>query len=151
MNEIPRHSVSVAAAIINNHGQALAIQRRDNRHWEPPGGIVEHGETLEQALNREVHEETGLTIDIERLTGIYHNLTRNVIAFVYRCHTTGGELRTTPETHDAEWLTKEEITEYMDEAYAIRILDAFDPTTFPTIRPHNGVNLAPPHSTDINQ
>lgn len=142
MNEIPRYSVSVAAAIINDHGQALAIQRRDNGHWEPPGGILEDRESLEQALHREVEEETGLIVGIERLTGIYQNLTRNVVAFVFRCRPIGGALRTTPETCDAAWLNMEDITAQMDEAYAIRFLDALaGASTLPAIRTHNGVNL----------
>ena len=37
----PRHSVSVAAVITNDRGQALLIQRRDNNRWEPPGGVLE--------------------------------------------------------------------------------------------------------------
>ena len=37
----PRHSVSVAAVITDDHGRALLIQRRDNHTWEPPGGVLE--------------------------------------------------------------------------------------------------------------
>ena len=41
MSPAPLHSVSVAAAVIDDHGRALAIRRRDNGHWEPPGGVLE--------------------------------------------------------------------------------------------------------------
>ena len=62
----PRHSVSVAAAILD--GEALlAIQRRDNDRWEPPGGVLELGESIEEGLRREVKEETGLNVQPIRL------------------------------------------------------------------------------------
>lgn len=43
--DTPKHSVSVAAVITDDQGRALLIQRRDNGHWEPPGGVLELGET----------------------------------------------------------------------------------------------------------
>ena len=58
-----RHSVSVAAAIINQDGQLLAVRRRDNGHWEPPGGVLELDETIQAGLVREVLEETGLRVE----------------------------------------------------------------------------------------
>ena len=38
-----RHSVSVAGVIIDDQHRALLIRRRDNQHWEPPGGVLELG------------------------------------------------------------------------------------------------------------
>lgn len=70
----PRHSVSVAAVIVDDRGQALAVQRRDNEHWEPPGGVPELAESIEDGLRREVREETGLDITVEALAGAYKNL-----------------------------------------------------------------------------
>jgi len=143
MNDSPRHSVSVAAAIVADDGRTLAIQRRDNSHWEPPGGVLEHGETIDQCLVREVFEETGLTVEAERLTGIYQNMTRDVVALVYRCHIRRGTIRTTDESRDVAWLTTGQITERMDEAYAVRLLDAHrDPALGPATRTHDGVRLA---------
>jgi 8-oxo-dGTP pyrophosphatase MutT (NUDIX family) len=46
----PRHSVSIAAVITDDHGRALLIQRRDNHRWEPPGGVLELGETIEDGV-----------------------------------------------------------------------------------------------------
>lgn len=40
------HSVSVAGAIVDDAGRALLIRRRDNGRWEPPGGVLEAGETI---------------------------------------------------------------------------------------------------------
>ena len=54
------HSVSVAAAVIDDAGRVLVIQRRDNGRWEAPGGVLEMDESIPEGVAREVLEETGL-------------------------------------------------------------------------------------------
>jgi 8-oxo-dGTP diphosphatase len=78
-----RHSVSVAAAIINDQRKTLVIRRADTGAWEPPGGILELNETIHDGLHREVHEEPRLKIEPERLTGVYMNMPRGIIALVF--------------------------------------------------------------------
>ena len=70
----PRHSVSVAAAIVDEVGRFLAVRRRDNGRWEPPGGVLELDETIQVGLVREVREETGLEVEPQALTGVYKNM-----------------------------------------------------------------------------
>ena len=138
--ETPRHSVSVAAAIVNDAGQVLAIRRRDNSRWEPPGGVLELDETIEDGLRREVREETGLEIEIERLTGIYKNMPRGIIALVFCCRPAAGSLRLGEETLDASWLSPAQLAERMAPAYAIRLLDAIRQGPA-LIRSHDGIDL----------
>src|SRR3954469_9135931 len=89
VNETPRHSVSVAAAIFDESGEnVLLIKRRDNGHWEPPGGVLELNETIEEGLRREVREETGAEIEVGPLTGVYKNMNRGIVALVFNCHLT---------------------------------------------------------------
>ena len=141
-SDVPRHSVSVAAAIVRNDGRILAIRRRDNGHWEPPGGVLELGESIEEGLRREVREETGLEIEPERLTGVYKNMARGVVALVFRCHATDGEPSTTAEAQELRWLEAADVPELMDEAYAVRILDAVSAGP-PAIRSHDGTHVDP--------
>lgn len=136
----PRHSVSVAGAVVNDESRVLAIRRRDNGHWEPPGGVLELDETIEEGLVREIREETGLTVRPEQLTGVYKNMNRGIVALVFRCSVANGSVTTTGEATEIAWLTPEEIAERMDEAYAIRILDALAPAA-PAIRAHDGRHL----------
>jgi ADP-ribose pyrophosphatase YjhB (NUDIX family) len=138
------HSVSVAGAIVNNDGRVLAIRRRDNGHWEPPGGVLELDETIEHGLIREVREETGLTVKPERLTGVYKNMERGIVALVFRCSIASGTVSPTAEVQESAWLTPDEIKGHMDEAYAIRLLDALEQSRAPAIRTHNGVTLTGP-------
>ena len=124
MSPGPLHSVSVAAAVVDDRGCVLAVRRRDNGHWEPPGGVLELDEPIHDGLRREVEEETGLLVEPDVLTGVYKNLARGVVALVFRCHLTGGAERTSAETDRVAWLTADQVRDRMREAYAVRLLDA---------------------------
>jgi len=138
----PRHSVSVAAAIVDESGQLLAVRRRDNGHWEPPGGILELHETIPAGLVREVREETGLEVEPQALSGVYKNMRRGIVALVFRCRIIGGEPHPTREAEQVSWLSPDEISNLMDEAYATRLLDALRPGPA-AIRAHDGRSLLP--------
>ncbi len=137
----PKHSVSVAGAIVRD-GRLLAVQRSDNKQWEPPGGVLELGETIEDGLRREVREETGLDVQPVQVTGLYKNMSRGIVAIVFRCTVVGGQLRPSDETRAFAWLTPDEVRDTMSEAYAVRMLDALDPEA-PAVRAHDGEHLQP--------
>jgi 8-oxo-dGTP diphosphatase len=139
--EDTRHSVSVAGVVIDEDGRALVIQRRDNAHWEPPGGILERDETITDGLLREVMEETGLIVEPVALTGVYKNMSRGIVALVFRCRAVGGALRQNSEVTGFRWVRESEVSTLMSEAYAVRILDAYRHSTVPFVREHDGVRL----------
>jgi 8-oxo-dGTP diphosphatase len=143
-SEDTRHSVSVAGVVIDDDGRALVIQRRDNAHWEPPGGVLERDETITDGLQREVKEETGLIIEPVALTGVYKNMSRGVIALVFRCRPIGGALAENSEVAGFRWIREADMSSIMSEAYAVRILDAYQHNTVPSIRNHDGVRLLVP-------
>jgi 8-oxo-dGTP diphosphatase len=138
-----RHSVSVAGVVVDDHGRALVIKRRDNGRWEAPGGILEHGETIEDGLRREVFEETGLKVEPEALTGVYQNIPRKIVALVFRCHAADGHLTVNDEATDFRWVTAAEARSLLAEAYAVRVTDAMSRSrdAGPAVRPHDGTNL----------
>ena len=138
---LARHSVSVTGIITDERGRALLIQRRDNHHWEPPGGVLELGESIEDGLRREVREETGLDVEPVALTGVYKNMNRGVIALVFRCTTTGGQPATSDETEAFRWATESEVSDLASEAYAARVLDALHVHSQAAIRAHDGIRL----------
>jgi 8-oxo-dGTP diphosphatase len=141
MATTPKHSVSVAGIVVRDDDRVLVIRRDDNGHWEAPGGVLEFGESFENGVRREVREETGLTVKVERLTGVYKNLTHGIVALVYRCRPVGGDPHPTPEACEVRWMTREEVQSAMSPAFAVRVLDAFD--LHAHSRAHDGVNLAP--------
>ena len=59
------------AAVIFTNDRVLLQRRDDTGHWGLPGGAVEPGESVRQALIREVREETGLEVEPLRLIGVY--------------------------------------------------------------------------------
>lgn len=139
--DTPKHSVSVAAVITDDQGRALLIQRRDNGHWEPPGGVLELGETIEDGLRREVREETGLDIEPGPLTGVYKNMVRGVVALVFRCKIIGGSLGSSEEATAFQWADTNEVTHLASDAYAIRVIDALAASAPPAIRHHDGLKV----------
>ena len=136
-----RHSVSVAGVITDDDGRALLIRRRDTLHWEPPGGVLELDESIEAGLRREVREETGLTIEPIALTGVYKNMTRGILALVFRCNVISGHLAVNDEVSGFQWATPEEVKEMADEAFAVRVLDALADQPTPAVRHHDGVHI----------
>jgi 8-oxo-dGTP diphosphatase len=139
--ELPRHSVAVAGIVIDDHDRALLVQRPENGRWEPPGGVLELGETFYDGVRREVKEETGLDVEPLKLTGIYKNMTRAVVALTFRCHILGGHLTTNPEANAFRWAHPDEVPTLTTEVFAYRILDAFQAHSQPAIRFHDGVHL----------
>jgi len=136
-----QHSVSVAGVIVDDQRRALLIKRRDNQHWEPPGGILERDEPIHDGVRREVREETGLSVAPISLSGVYKNMSRCIIALVFRCKILGGTLATNDEVSEFRWATAGEVSALVDEAFAIRVLDALEDQAAPAIRQHDGVHL----------
>jgi ADP-ribose pyrophosphatase YjhB (NUDIX family) len=136
---MPRHSVSVSGVVVRADAAILAVQRRDNGHWEPPGGVLEYEETFEDGVRREVLEETGVEIDVERLTGVYKNITKSVVALVFRCRPLTDAVSETEESMRVAWLTIDDVQRRMAPAYAVRVTDAFAAGV--VVRAHDGVEL----------
>lgn len=135
----PKHSVSVAGIVVAEDNRVLLIQRRDNGHWEPPGGVLELGETFEQGVRREVFEETGLVVEVDHLTGVYKNMTRGIVALVFRCHVKAGHEAPNVEATSVTWMTLNEAASVMSDAYYVRVTDAFTPEV--CLRVHDGTDL----------
>src|SRR5699024_8689690 len=113
--------------------------RRDNGHWEMPGGVLELSEQFEDGVRREVAEETGMVVHVDQLTGVYKNMSRGIVALVYRCRPSDQPTHATEEAREVRWMTRDEITEHMDPAYGVRVRDAFEQQ--PQSRAHDGVQL----------
>ena len=86
-----------------------------------PGGLLETGERLEEAVAREVLEETGLVVRPVEFFGLYQRIMRDAkgraeyhyLLADYVCKVTGGELRPGDDVSRAEWVPRAHLTEYM--------------------------------------
>ena len=125
----------VSAVILTPEG--LLLQRRaDNGCWGLPGGGVEPGESVSEAVVREVREETGLEVRPLRLVGVYsapaiHQVVTypdgTVIHYVsssFECRIVGGQIAPGPESLEVEWFDPEELPSELMPMHRIRILDA---------------------------
>jgi ADP-ribose pyrophosphatase YjhB (NUDIX family) len=63
--------LAASAYILDERGHILLGRRTDVMLWAPPSGVVQLGETPSETLVREVQEETGLHVAVERLIGLY--------------------------------------------------------------------------------
>jgi ADP-ribose pyrophosphatase YjhB (NUDIX family) len=96
---------------------------------------------MHNGLRREVREETGLEVEPITLTGVYKNVTRGIVALVFRCKVTGGHLTTNDEVTAFRWASPSDVRYLMAEAYAVRVLDALRPDDATTVRNHDGTRV----------
>ncbi len=123
---------AASAVVINNEGKILLHRRSDNDLWALPGGAMEIGESISETVVREVKEETGFDVVIERLVGIYTN-PKHVVAFsdgevrqefsiCFACRTVGGTLTISDESFEVSFFTPEAINRLaMHESIRLRI------------------------------
>ena len=102
----PKHIVAVSGMISHPDGKVLLI-RGPRRGWEFPGGQVEEGENLIEALQREIKEESGVRASIGALVGVYSNIkTPTKVMFGFLGKYVSGELITSEESLQTEWVTR---------------------------------------------
>ena len=112
------------------------MQRSDNGQWGLPGGYVEAGESVTQAVAREVLEETGARIEPGRLVGVYSDPCRQVIRYAggdrvqsvnlcFEARAVGQGAPTTPEeTLACGWFATDALPRPFVPVHTVRIRDA---------------------------
>jgi ADP-ribose pyrophosphatase YjhB (NUDIX family) len=125
-----------SAVIFQNAREKVLLTRRsDNGLWCLPGGAVDAGETVAEACQREVMEETGLEVKVLRLIGIYSDPDRlvvypdgnkvHIVGISFEAQVIGGALGLSDETTEAGYFSIEQIRsmEVMAQ-HQLRIEDA---------------------------
>lgn len=104
------HFVSVAGVVCNEKEEVLLI-KSPWRGWEYPGGMVEPGETFQEALLREIKEEAGVDVEITGFIGLCKNVEKDIVNIDFACKYIGGELMTSNESLEVRWVKKQDALE----------------------------------------
>jgi len=102
----------VAGTIPSEEGRVLLTRRAihpAHGKWTFPGGYVDWGEPVDAAAIRETYEETGLTVELGGLVGVYSYPAAPVVIVVYRARVTGGAIAVCHENDRVEWVSPADI------------------------------------------
>jgi 8-oxo-dGTP diphosphatase len=130
-----RPILAVGAVIENDAGAILLVLRgRPPREgeWSIPGGKVEWGEPVQDAIRREVEEETGLKIDLMGLIDIVDSLiadesgslAHHHVLLDYAARATSGTVRAGDDVLEAKWVARESLNDYPMWKKTRRVIDA---------------------------
>ncbi len=114
-----RPLVGVGAVIIED-GRVLLVERAQSPQqgaWSLPGGLLEAGERLQEAVRREVREETGLEVEVLSLAGVFERIVPDAsgrieyhyVLLDYLCRPCGGRLRPGSDVSAAAWVGLHEL------------------------------------------
>jgi ADP-ribose pyrophosphatase YjhB (NUDIX family) len=133
--------VGVAAAVFGSSGRLLLLQRRDSGLWAMPGGWADVGiDTPAAMAAREVREETGLEVRVDRLLGIYDSRFRrfrhphHLYHIVFRCTPTAGMPQVTEESLAIDYFQSSDLPP-LAAGHVDAVHDAFRHWADPTLPP----------------
>ena len=107
--------VAVGAAVVNDEGKLLLIERADSGIWLYPTGWCDVGYSAPEVVVKEVLEETGIDVEIVRLIGVLDGMRLGqsripLYSLLFFCRAIGGELKLHPlEVKNAGWFARDEI------------------------------------------
>lgn len=118
----PSQPIASAEALIVNDGKLLLVKRKSEPakgKWGLPGGIVNLGERLRDTVIREVKEECGLEVEVDKLIGVVESIRRDnhrvkfhYIRIGFLAHPKGGVLRASGDAADARWVPVRKVKNY---------------------------------------
>ena len=118
--EYPDNPLVGVGAVIIKESRVLLIQRGTPPllgEWSLPGGVLECGETLREAVAREAREETGLVVEPGEMLGVYERVIRDdegrvryhYVLIDFLCRAVGGDLKAGSDAADVRWFTRDEL------------------------------------------
>ncbi|WP_077192476.1 NUDIX hydrolase [Streptomyces lydicus] len=130
---------SVTAVVRNDHGDILLIHKTDNDLWALPGGGHDVGERITQTVVREVEEETGISVEVEDIVGLYtdpeHVMAyddgevRQQFSICFHARPIAGTLRTSSESKEVRWVSPTDLDSLdIHPSMRLRITHGLDAT-----------------------
>jgi len=131
-HEFPAAPIVGVGAVIVKDGRAVIIRRANDPYkgqWSIPGGRVELGESLAEAVRREMKEETGLEVHVGPMIEVFERIVRDegrvryhFVIIDYLCTCLGGVLCAGDDADDVRWVTSEELAQYEIRASAVAVI-----------------------------
>lgn len=135
---------AASAVVTDEDGRILLHRRRDNDMWALPGGVMELGESIADCAVREVHEETGLQVEVVGIVGIYSDPkhvfayddgeVRQEFSICFACRPVAGEVAVSEESTEVRFFTAEEIADLPMVDGIRRRVDDYLAGSIPVIR-----------------
>jgi mutator protein MutT len=133
LRSFPERPIVGVGAVIVAGGQVLLVRRAHEPlkgEWSLPGGAVELGETLAEALVREVREETGLEVRVGPVVEVIDRVHRasdgrieyHFVIVDFVCAPIGGRLAHGSDASDAQWATPGDLASYRLTAQAEAVI-----------------------------
>jgi ADP-ribose pyrophosphatase YjhB (NUDIX family) len=131
--DYPDRPIVGVGAVIVEDGRVLIVRRARpplQGEWSLPGGVVELGETLRAAAEREALEETGLIVKATELLEVVDriipgedgNFEYHYVLVDFLCHRTGGSLKAASDVSEVRWASQTKLREYGLEQMAIDVV-----------------------------
>ena len=124
---VKHNHLTSAAGLVERDDGAILLVLSPRRGWEFPGGLIEPGENIEDALRREIHEESGVDVEITGFVGVSKNVVRNIVNMDFRCRYVSGELTVSEESPEVGWFSRKDalaaITDPLIRKRFINMLD----------------------------
>lgn len=123
----PKLFVGVSGVLLNDAGEVLLLRHRFHHRypWGLPGGLMERGENLVQCWQREVREETNLSVAVDRL--VAQRTTALNIDFILQGRITGGEIvLDSTEILEAAFFPPDGLPAELHKDHRLAIQDALD-------------------------
>ncbi|KMK76782.1 NUDIX hydrolase [Alkalihalobacillus pseudalcaliphilus] len=120
-----------ACLVLDNYNHVL-LKKDPKRGWELPGGYVEPGETFEETAVREVKEETGVDIEVERFCGVSQEISKGLCHIWWVGKVVSGALTTSTESLEVGFFEISEALALMtNEDFQTELTFCYDQTKHP--------------------
>jgi ADP-ribose pyrophosphatase YjhB (NUDIX family) len=136
--EYPERPIVGVGAVIVDHdpetGRRVLLVRRGvpplEGRWSVPGGMVELGETLRAAAEREAHEETGLVVHAVEILDVFDRIIPgrdgrvqyHYVLIDFLCHVEGGQARAGSDAAELAWALESELEKYQLEKPTLEVV-----------------------------
>ena len=132
--EYPEHPRVGVGGVVVEDGKVLLVRRGSEPlqgEWSLPGGLVELGEELTQALRREMQEETGLDVAVGPIVEVLDRMHRDAQGKVrfhyvlvdYLCRVESGKLEAASDASAAQWVAREDLGQFHLPAETVRVIE----------------------------